>query len=270
MNSPTRSTVGSLRLPGILLCAALALFAGCASNSKKDDLKRASVETLYAKARKALKNNDYEYAIKQYEALTSRFPFTDQARQARLDLIYLYYRKGEKESAIDAADEFLRENPTHPRVDYAWYMKGMINYEPKTYKIQRWLGVDMARRPPSTLNDAISAFNTVVKQYPKSPYAHDSLRRMIYLRNRLAEYELYIARFYVRRGAYLAAAQRANGIIEQYDGAPQEQEALEIMEDCYTRLGMTEQAMNTERVYKENFPEGRKIAAADHHWWKFW
>jgi outer membrane protein assembly factor BamD len=270
VNSPTRSFVASLRLPGAALCVALALLTGCAHLGKKDDLKRANVETLYARARKALKNNDYEFAIKQYEALTSRFPFTDQARQARLDLIYLYYRKSEKESAIDAADEFLRENPTHPRVDYAWYMKGMINYERTPYKIERWMGVDMARRPPTSALDSITAFNTVVTQYPKSIYAHDALRRMTYLRNRLADGELYIARFYVRRGAYLAAAQRANGIIEQYDGAPAEQEALEIMQTCYTKLGMKEQADNTAKVYALNFPDAGKIKVAGHHWWQFW
>ena len=132
MSSNSSTAPGRWRLLGALLLAALALLGGCHSRQAKN-LKKATAQSLYANAHKAMNNNDFEYAIKQYEALTSRFPFTDQARQARLDLIYVYYRKGEKETATDAADQFLRENPTHPRIDYAWYMKGMIYFERTPY-----------------------------------------------------------------------------------------------------------------------------------------
>ena len=128
----------------MLLLAILAVLGGCHSRQAKN-LKKRQRRVAVCNAHKAMNNNDFEYAIKQYEALTSRFPFTDQARQARLDLIYVYYRKGEKESAIDAADQFLRENPTHPRIDYAWYMKGIIDFERTPYSIERWFGVDMAQ-----------------------------------------------------------------------------------------------------------------------------
>lgn len=260
------------RLFGALLLSVLALLAGCHSRQAKN-LKKATPQSLYANAHKAMNNNDFEYAIKQYEALTSRFPFTDEARQARLDLIYVYYRKGEKESAIDAADQFLRENPTHPRIDYAWYMKGMIDFERTPYAIERWFGVDMARRPPTSGLKAIAAFNTVVTQFPKSDYAHDALRRLIYLRNRLAEYEVNVARYYVKRGAYLAAAQRAQGVIDQYDGAPAERTAVAILLDCYQRLGFTELAANVQRVYEANYsgnPRTGTGVSGTHHWWVFW
>ena len=269
MSSPLRAAAGRWRLLGALFMASLTLLASCHLQSKK--LKTATAETLYTYAHKALINNDFEYAIKQYEALTARFPFTNQARQARLDVIYCYYRKGEKETAIDAADQFVRENPTHPRVDYAWYMKGLIYFERTPYSIERFFGVNMAKRPPTDLLKSITAFSTVVTQYPNSAYAHDALRRMTYLRNRLAEYEVNVARYYVRRGAYIAAARRAEGVIEQYDGAPSEQQALAIMLECYRRLGYTELAANVERVYQANYPQSSESAnAKGKRWWQLW
>jgi outer membrane protein assembly factor BamD len=255
-------------MPGIVLIAALALLAGCAS---RDLLKNASVSVLYQRAHKAMIQGDTEYAIKAYEALVARFPFTNEARQSRLDLIYVYYRKGDKDTATDAADQFLREEPTNPRDDYAWYMKGLISFERTPYKLERFLGVDMARKPPTDILTSISAFNIVVTRYPDSQYAHDAQRRMIYLRNRLAEYDINVARYYVRRGAYLAAAERANDVLQQYDGAPSEQLALQIMLNCYHRLGLTELAANVQRVYDANFPPGTRVASIPgNRWWQFW
>ncbi len=269
MSSHHTAAQGRQRLLGALFVASLTLFAGCHTQAKK--AKTATAETLYNGAHKALINNDFEYAIKQYETLAARFPFTNQARQSRLDIIYCYYRRNEKETAIDAADQFLRENPTHPRVDYAWYMKGLIYFERTPYSIERFFGVDMAKRPPADLLKSINAFSTVVTQYPKSDYAHDSLRRMTYLRNRLAEYEVNVARYYVRRGAYIAAARRAENVIEQYDGAPAEQQALAIMLECYRDLGYTELAANVDRVYQANYPASNEnVSARGKHWWQFW
>jgi outer membrane protein assembly factor BamD len=260
----------SSRILGALLLATLALLGGCQIRQTKN-VKKVTAASLYTSANLAMHGNDFQYAIKQYEALTSRFPFSAQARQARLDLIYVYYRRGEKESATDAAEQFLRENPTHPRVDYAYYMEGMINFERTPYAVERWFGVDMARRPPSTALKAITAFNKVVTLYPKSEYAYDSLRRLVYLRNRLAEYEVNVARYYVKRGAYLAAAQRAQGVIDQYDGAPAERDALAVLAECYRRMGFKDLAANVDRVYQANFPSGtERTAAENRHWWAPW
>src|SRR6202023_1796951 len=168
--------------------------------------KRPSPDVLYKRARHNLNSNDFNAAIKQYEQLTARFPFTDEARQSRLDLINAYYRAGEKESATDAAETFIRENPTHPRVDYAWYVKGLVDFERTPNALEHLFRVDLTQRPPSTARKAFSAFRTVVEQYPKSEYAHDAEQRMIYLRNRLASYEVYVARYYMKRGAYVAGA----------------------------------------------------------------
>lgn len=257
------------RLLGALLLATLAAVAGCQSRGKVRDPRHLTPELLYKNARKALDSNDYEFSVKQYEALTARFPFSDEARQARLDLIYVYYRKGENESATDAAEQFLRENPTHPRVDYAWYMKGLIDFEHTPWAFERWFGVDTAKRPPAALGSAIAAFGTVVRQFPKSEYAHDAQRRMIYLRNRLAEYEINVARYYLKRGAYLAAAQRAQRVIEQYDGAPAIQEGLGLMIECYQRLGLKELQSNAEQVYKVNY-SGNPSQTSRRRWWHIW
>ena len=254
----------------LVLLLACGLLAGCAHHGKGRDANRYTAETLYRDAHKAMNNSDYEMSVKLYEALTARFPFSDQARQARLDLIYVYYRKGENETATDAAEQFLRENTTHPRIDYAWYMKGLIDYEHTPWAFERWFGVDMAKRPPASLASSITAFTTVVKQFPKSEYAHDAQRRLIYLRNRLAEYEINVARYYVKRGAYDAAAQRAQRTIEQYDGAPAVQDALAIMIDCYKHLGLKDLEANTEKVYQANYGESSAQAARRSAWWHFW
>jgi outer membrane protein assembly factor BamD len=264
----------SIRTPALLALAMLlslgAALSGCSTHGKARDYEHVTAAGLYHDARKSLDDNDFESAVKQYEALTSRFPFSDETRQARLDLICLYYRKGDKEAATDAAEQFLRENPTHPRVDYAWYMKGLIDYEDTPWKLERWLGVDAAKRPPAALNSAITSFSTVVKQYPKSEYAYDAQLRLIYLRNRLAEYEINVARYYLRRGAYVAAADRSLHMIEEYDGAPAVKDGLGIMIESYRKLGLTDLQSNVERVYQTNYQQSSDQNTKQKKWWHLW
>jgi outer membrane protein assembly factor BamD len=245
--------------------------AGCRSNRK--DLTKSSPEVLYKKAHQSLKSYDFNAAIKQYEALTARFPFTDQARQARLDLIYAYYRAGEGESATDAAETFIRENPTHPRVDYAWYVKGLVDFERSPNALEHLFRVDLSQRPPSTARKAFSAFRTVVEQYPKSEYAHDALQRMIYLRDRLADYEVHVARYYMKRGAYVAAAQRAKGCVDNFDGAPAIKDALKMMIQAYDKLNLKNLADKAREVYALNYGgDDLREAQAESKksWWKIW
>jgi outer membrane protein assembly factor BamD len=255
----------------VALCVVLLAVSGCRSHREKED-KKITAEILYKNAHKSLENYDFNGAIKNYEQLTARFPFTDEARQARLDLIYAYYRAGEGESATDAADTFIRENPTHPRVDYAWYVKGLVDFERTPNAIERLFRADLTKRPPSTARKAFAAFKTVVEQYPKSEYAHDSLQRMIYLRDRLASYEVHVARYYYSRGAYIAAAQRAKGAVEQYDGAPAIQEALSILILSYDKLNLGPLAAQTREVYAANYSGDVRVAdaAVKKPWWKPW
>jgi outer membrane protein assembly factor BamD len=264
----------SLRFAFLSVIALAAAISGCRSAPERPEDRQGDPALIYQRARDSLDSQDFNNAIRIYEALTARYPFAESSRQARLDLIYAYYRSREKESAIDAAEQFIRENPTHPRVDYAWYIKGLVDFERTPNSMERLLNVDLSQRPPQTARKAFAAFRTVVEQYPKSEYAHDSRRRMIYLRNRLADYELNVARYYIKREAYVAAAQRAKQTIEEYDGSPAVREALEIMIVAYDRLNLGELAAQTRAVYQENFneaaaPPGEK-PKGDRKWWKPW
>lgn len=255
----------------IALMIALLALSGCKS-SRDRSLQRQGPEALYKQARSSLRAYDFNQSIKIYEALTARFPFTNEARQARLDLIYAYYRAGESESAIDAAETFIRENPTHPRIDYAWYIKGLVDFERTPNILEKMFRVDLTERPPTTARKSFTAFKTVVEQFPKSDYAHDARKRMIFLRNRLADYEVHVASYYLRRGAYVAAAQRAKGAIEQYDGAPGIRDALAILIESYDRLSLKELAEQSRTVYKANYQDDVNQAQAKVHkaWWQFW
>jgi len=262
---------GPVRGSVAALCIVLLAVSGCRTHKEREE-KKATPDSLYKKAHKDLQSNDFNAAIKIYEQLTARFPFADEARQSRLDLIYAYYRAGEGESATDAAETFIRENPTHPRVDYAWYVKGLVDFERTPNLIEHLFRADLTQRPPSTARKAFTAFKTVVEQYPKSEYAHDSLQRMIYLRNRLASYEVHVARYYFKRGAYIAAAQRARGTIEQYDGAPAVREALQIMIQSYDRLNLQPLAAQTRQVYEANYGGDVRQSQAEIRkaWWRIW
>jgi outer membrane protein assembly factor BamD len=253
---------------------ALTMLSGCSiwRRHHVDKLAKQGPDGLYKIAHHQLDSYDFKSAIKTYEALTARFPFTDQARQGRLDLIYVYYKEGERESALDAADQFTRENPTHPRVDYAWYVKGLVDFEHAPNIMERAFHADLSQRSPSNARKSFDAFRTVVEQYPKSIYAFDARARMIFLRNRLADYDVGVARYYMRRGAYVAAAQRARQTFEQYDGAPAVRTALQILIDADDRLGLAPLADQARQVYALNYPqaeqpppEGKKKS-----WWRFW
>jgi outer membrane protein assembly factor BamD len=254
----------------LALCVVLLALSGCRTHREAD--KKITPEALYKKAHKSLESYDFNGAIKSYEQLTARFPFTDEARQARLDLIYAYYRAGEKESAIDAAETFIRENPTHPRVDYAWYVKGLVDFERTPNALEGLFHTDLSKRPPSEARKSYAAFKTVVEQYPKSEYAHDSLQRMIYLRDRLADYEVHVARYYMKRGAYVAAAQRAKGCVDNFDGAPAVKDALKMMIEAYDHLNLKPLADKAREVYQLNYGGDVQQAQADvkRPWWKLW
>jgi outer membrane protein assembly factor BamD len=260
-------TAGSLALLIIALGAAL---TGCKSRNREEAMTDPAV--VYQRGHRALLQGDYPLAVKIYEALMARYPFAAETRQSRLDVIYAYYRAGESESAIDAADTFIRENPTHPRIDYAWYLKGLTDFERMPNFMERWFRVDLNQRPPTEARRSFLAFATVVEQYPNSDYAHDSRRRMVYLRNRLADYEIAVARYYVNRGAYVAAAQRAKVAIEEFDGAPAVRQALEIMVFCYEKMELKELAAQTRAMYRNNYEGeiGERKGPAKRKWYKLW
>jgi outer membrane protein assembly factor BamD len=244
----------------------------CKSFRHKKDQGIESAEVGYDRASKQMKESNFQAAVKSYEQVTSHFPFSEPAKQARIDLIYAYYRLGEKESAVDAADTFIRENPTHPRVDYAYYMKGLVYFERSQNFLERWFNVNMAARPPQDARKSFDAFSRVVTQYPQSAYATESHQRMVYIRNRLAEYDLVVARYYVSLGAYAGAISRAREILETYEGAPGTYEALAILSKSYRALGMDDLAHDADNLLAANtnksaLPEKSTTVS---HWWSNW
>ena len=255
----------------LALCITSVLLTGCES-SRERKLLNSNPAAIYKVAHVRMESGDYKSAIKLMEALTARFPFTEQARQSHLDLIYCYYKDGESESATDAADTFIRENPINPRVDYAYYVKGLVDFERTPNLFERWFHADLTKRPPITARKSFDAFGHVVQKYPKSPYAHDALQRMIYLRNRLADYDVHVAQYYIERGAYVGASQRAAETIQLYDGAPETQQALKILITANERLGLDDKVAETRKIYADNFsgstPKVR--AEKDRRWWQFW
>jgi outer membrane protein assembly factor BamD len=253
-----------------LLMAALlmaALGTGCRSH-RGDDAK-SGPEVIYSRAEKSMKNGDFGQAIKQLEALQSRFPFSDSARQAQLDLIYDYYRNHEVDPAVDAADTFIRENPTNGRVDYAYYMKGLVYFERQANFLERWFGADLSARPPTNAKKSFDAFQSLLQKYPHSEYAADARQRMIYLRNRLANFELHVAQYYMRRGAYVGAINRAKFCIENYDGAPAVQPSLAVLIEAYRKLHMDDLAASAQKVYADNYPGDSRLVEQHRAWWKF-
>lgn len=259
------AALGRLALAALL--GASLLLGGCKAFRHREDF-TASPEAMYKQAQKFGDEGSFGAAIKVYEGLNARYPFSDAARQSRLDLIYAYYRQHEKDSAIDAADTFIRENPTHPRIDYAYYMKGLVYFERDPNFLERWFKVDISERPPSDQRKSFDAFQRVISQYPNSQYAADARQRMVYLRNRLADYEMHVADYYVRRGAYVAALARARSVLETYDGSPRTREALEISLNCYRKLGMNDLADDTAKVLASNYPGPRENGRRK-HWWSF-
>jgi len=243
-------------LATVLLASSLLATAGCSSlkfwDKGGEKVIEGSPEQLYRDAVKNVRNSNYPAAVERYETLEARYPFSEQAKQGQLDLIYAYYKARAGESAIDQADQFIRENPTHPRVDYAYYVRGLVYFESGANWLERQFKVDIAQRPPHEARKSFQAFQTLVQQYPKSPYAADARQRMVYLRNRLADYEVEVARFYLKRGAYVGAANRAKGVIENFDGAPAVDPALKILAASYRKLGVDDLATVADNVRKAN------------------
>ncbi len=257
---------------GLLVGLLGTLTVGCAGKSKEERDSKSDASAIYERGQKAMLSGNFGNAILYYENLEARFPFSNETKQAQLDLIYSYYKDRQIEATVDAATTFERENPTHPRVDYALYMRGLAYFSGEHSWYHRLFNVDLAERPPKNVQESFSVLSQLIQRFPNSAYAADARRRMLFLRNRLADYELYVARYYLERGAWLAAANRARFALEQYDGAPAVKESLGIMVQAYDRLGMTEIADDTRRVLAASYPETLQQLAREEKspWYKFW
>ena len=259
-------------LAAVLLAVA---FTGCGGlNSSDDETLGWSAQKLYGEAKDAMGSKDWIKAIKYLEKLEARYPYGRFAQQAQLEVAYCYWKEGERASAIAAADRFIKLYPNHANVDYAWYLKGLINFN-ETLGVLWWLTTpDLSDRDPRSSRDAFNAFKEVVTRFPESKYAEDSAARMRYLVNTLAQYEVHVARYYMRRGAYLAAANRAQYAIKTYQTAPALEEAVFVLARAYDAMGMTSLRDDTTRVMLANFPKSKYLSdgeiKAGAPWWRIW
>jgi outer membrane protein assembly factor BamD len=236
---------------------AASVLGGCALlPEQKDETRNWSADRFYTEASGALADQNYTTAVKYYELLDARYPYGRYSMQGKLDLAYAYWKDGEHDAAIDACDRFIQLYPTSPGVAYAYYLKGVVNFNRTLGFLERFIPTDTSQRDPGAATDAYNDFMEVIKRFPETDYARDARKRVVYLRNNLARNEIYVAEYYMDRGAYLAAANRANYVVENYQRTPAVADALNIMIDAYTRLGMTDLAADAERVLALNTEKG--------------
>lgn len=249
-------------LPLFVLVLGAVLISGCSWFKETKDTEEdpyATAADLYSQASRALRTGNYEEAIKQFETLEARYPFGPYAEQSKLEAAYAYYKYGEQESAIATVDRYLQLHPRGENVDYALYLKGLANLKRGASLTDEYVKErDPSRRDQGALQEAFNAFTEVVQRFPSSKYAEDSQNHLLELRNLMAEHELYMAQYYLKRGAWLSAANRAQGLLERYQGAPSMPEALKIMVQAYTRLGLTDLAEDARKVLELNYPEVAK------------
>jgi outer membrane protein assembly factor BamD len=259
-----------------LLAALLLLtLAACGSlNSADDETLGWSAQKLYGEAKDAMASKEWPKAIKYLEKLEARYPYGRYAQQAQLEVAYCHWKDNERASAVAAADRFIKLYPNHPNVDYAWYLKGLINFNETLGMLWQLTSPDISDRDPRGARDAFVAFKEVITRFPDSKYAEDSAARMRYIINSLASYEVHVARYYMRRGAYLAAANRAQYAIKTYQTAPAVEEAVFVLAKAYDALGMEALRDDTTRVMRTNFPNSRFLSGKeirpDVPWWRIW
>ncbi len=237
----------------VVVLVAVSIAAGCAGNDEQETAIN-NLTDSYNEAKDAIDRSNYRRGIQIFEAIQARYPFSDISRQIQLDLLFAYYKAGRQEEAIEAADTFLRENPIHPRVDYALYIKALSYFEDDGGFLERRFKKDVTLRPPKNVDLAYSNLRRLVDRYPASEYAPDAEQRLVFLKNRMAAYENHVADYYLRRGAYVAALNRAMSALEEYNGVAMNEESLKIMAAAYDKLGMADLAADTRRVLTLNYP----------------
>jgi outer membrane protein assembly factor BamD len=242
----------TIRLSALL---AFVMALGACASLSDDPTKDWPAERLYQEARDALDSGNYTTAVGYYESLEARFPFGRYAQQAQLESIYAYYKSYEPDSAVAAADRYIELHPNSPNVAYAYYLKGLANFDRTKGYFDFIIESNPSENDPTPLLRAFNDFSYLVRNYPDSRYAEDARQRMVYLRNELAEHELDVADYYLRRGAWVAAANRAKYVVEHYQGAESMPKALGTMITAYRKLGLDELANDARRILELNFPE---------------
>ena len=262
------------RALGSVLLAATLTLGGCGLLPEViDETAGWSAQKLYAEAKDNLNSGNYERAVKLFETLEARYPFGRYAQQAQLEVAYAYYKDNEPISAIAACDRFIKLHPNHPNVDYAYYLKGLANFNDDLGLLGKLVDQDLSERDPRAARDAFLAFKELVTRFPDSQYAADSAARMKYLVNALASNEVHVAKYYLKRHAWVAAANRAKEVLKTYPEAPALEEALAIMVLAYDELGLVDLRDDAQRVLKLNFPDSKYakgVSIREKAWYRFW
>lgn len=260
-----------LRPWALLAALALAGLGGCGSTNKAEN---DGAEKLYADAKDDLNNGSFDKAIKTLERVEGRAAGTLLAQQALLDMAYAQWRSGERVQAVATLERFVKLYPSSPAMDYALYLKGVVNFNDNLGVLSSISRQNLSERDQQASRDAFQAFKQLVEQFPDSKYSSDARARMDYVVNSLAEYEVHVARYYYRRGAFLAAANRAQQAVRDFQQAPAAEEALYIMAVSYDRLGLAPLRDDADRVLKKNFPSSKfvrdGVRVPERSWWQFW
>lgn len=260
---------------GALTLTAVIWVTGCSLFSGKDENRAENLDKLYAEARDDMASGSFDRAIKSLERLEARASGTLLGQQALLDLAYAQWKSGERASALSTLERFIKLHPSSPAFDYALYLRGLVNFNDSLGLFGMIAQQQISERDQKASREAFQSFSQLVQQFPESKYAPDARVRMDFIVNSLAAYEVHVARYYLRRGAYLAAVNRAKQAVTDFDRAPAAEEALAIMVMGYERLGMKELSQDAQRVLKRNFPSSRFLSADGMNvsakpWWRFW
>ena len=241
---------------------------------RSDETQKWSAEKLYAEARGEMSAGQYEAAIKLFQRLESNYPFGTYATQAQMEIAYAHYKAQDQAEAMAAVERFIKLHPNHPQVDYMYYLRGLINFNDQIGFLSVIYAQDPTERDPKATREAFAAFKALVDKFPNSKYTPDAIARMNYLINAMAAYEVHVANYYYRRGAYLAAVNRAQNAVGEYPQSPAREEALFIMIRSYDKLGMLTLRDDTQRVFQLNYPNSRfmnpNAGSGDAPWWRFW
>ncbi|MEG0402501.1 MAG: outer membrane protein assembly factor BamD [Hafnia sp.] len=239
------------RMKYLVAAATLSLaLAGCSSS--KDAVPDNPPSEIYATAQQKLQDGNFKAAITQLEALDNRYPFGPYSQQVQLDLIYAYYKSADLPMAQASIDRFMRLNPTHPNIDYVLYMRGLTDMALDDSALQGFFGIDRSDRDPEHARQAFRDFSQLVQRYPNSQYSADATKRLVYLKDRLAKYELSVAQYYTKRGAYVAVVNRVETMLRNYPDTQATRDALPLMENAYKQMNLTAQADKVAKIIADN------------------
>ena len=266
------TTLRWTRVATVAAVVATMVLGGCGifGGDSSDKTVNWSAKRLYSEAEDEISAGGWTNAIKYFEQLQSRFPFGQYAQQAQMEIAYVQWKDGEKDLSIAAADRFLKQYPNSPNADYVWYLKGLVNFNDNLGLLGSLAQQDLTERDPKALRDAFDAFRELVVRYPESKYTPDAVIRLKYLVNAMAAHEVHVARYYLRRGAYVAAANRAEIVVQQYQQAPAVRDALEVMVSAYDGLQLAQLRDDAKRVLDNNFPTSPDAVKEKKPWWKVW